>query len=81
MILIMRDDFRPQLTALAPTLLEAATTGLLNVPGTLSRGTSTTSSCCPPILPDATVEFPLLRHGSAAAAAAGRFGRSVRRHV
>ncbi|WP_190187429.1 hypothetical protein [Streptomyces cirratus] len=24
-ILIMRDDFRPQLTALAPTLLEAAT--------------------------------------------------------
>ncbi|MEV6683968.1 serine protease [Streptomyces sp. NPDC051130] len=36
-ILIMRDDFHPQLAALAPTLLEAATPGLLNVPGTLSR--------------------------------------------
>ncbi|MFJ9646307.1 hypothetical protein [Streptomyces sp. NPDC101206] len=36
-ILVMRDDFYPQLAALAPRLLEAATPGLLNVPGTLSR--------------------------------------------
>ncbi|MET8453482.1 trypsin-like peptidase domain-containing protein [Streptomyces sp. NPDC005209] len=36
-ILIMRDDFYPQLAALAPRLLEAATPSLLNVPGTLSR--------------------------------------------
>ncbi|MFI6007220.1 trypsin-like peptidase domain-containing protein [Streptomyces sp. NPDC051243] len=36
-ILIMRDDFYPQLAALAPRLLEAATPGLLNVPGTLGR--------------------------------------------
>ncbi|WP_030044043.1 S1 family peptidase, partial [Streptomyces resistomycificus] len=36
-ILIMRDDFYPQLAALAPRLLEAAMPGLLNVPGTLSR--------------------------------------------
>ncbi|MFH8799416.1 trypsin-like peptidase domain-containing protein [Streptomyces sp. NPDC017936] len=36
-ILIMRDDFYPQLAALAPKLLEAATPGLLNVPGTLSQ--------------------------------------------
>ncbi|MGW0754011.1 nSTAND1 domain-containing NTPase [Streptomyces sp. NPDC002587] len=35
-ILVMRDDFYPQLAALAPGLLEAATPGLLNVPGTLS---------------------------------------------
>ncbi|MCX5363406.1 trypsin-like peptidase domain-containing protein [Streptomyces sp. NBC_00124] len=35
-ILIMRDDFYPQLAALAPKLLEAAMPGLLNVPGTLS---------------------------------------------
>ncbi|MGW1373722.1 nSTAND1 domain-containing NTPase [Streptomyces sp. NPDC002446] len=36
-ILIMRDDFYPQLAALAPELLEAAMPGLLNMPGTLSR--------------------------------------------
>ncbi|EDY55573.1 WD40 repeat protein [Streptomyces sviceus ATCC 29083] len=36
-ILIMRDDFYPQLAALAPKLLEAAMPGLLNVPGTLSQ--------------------------------------------
>ncbi|WP_328619965.1 nSTAND1 domain-containing NTPase [Streptomyces sp. NBC_00354] len=36
-VLIMRDDFYPRLAALAPQLLEAATPGLLNVPGTLSR--------------------------------------------
>ncbi|MFD4866255.1 trypsin-like peptidase domain-containing protein, partial [Streptomyces sp. NPDC058412] len=36
-ILIMRDDFYPQLAASAPGLLEAAMPGLLNVPGTLSR--------------------------------------------
>ncbi|MFI5687195.1 trypsin-like peptidase domain-containing protein [Streptomyces sp. NPDC051636] len=36
-ILIMRDDFYPQLAALAPKLLDAAMPGLLNVPGTLSR--------------------------------------------
>ncbi|MFD0271801.1 trypsin-like peptidase domain-containing protein [Streptomyces sp. NPDC127106] len=36
-ILIMRDDFYPQLAALAPRLLEAATPWLLNMPGTLSR--------------------------------------------
>ncbi|MFG2339487.1 trypsin-like peptidase domain-containing protein [Streptomyces yangpuensis] len=35
-ILVMRDDFYPQLAALAPGLLAAATPGLLNVPGTLS---------------------------------------------
>ncbi|MFF5188274.1 trypsin-like peptidase domain-containing protein [Streptomyces sp. NPDC000345] len=36
-ILIMRDDFYPQLAALAPRLLETAMPGLLNVPGTLGR--------------------------------------------
>ncbi|MFE6838535.1 trypsin-like peptidase domain-containing protein [Streptomyces sp. NPDC057705] len=36
-ILIMRDDFYPQLAALAPELLDAAMPGLLNMPGTLSR--------------------------------------------
>ncbi|WP_328871548.1 trypsin-like peptidase domain-containing protein [Streptomyces sp. NBC_00287] len=36
-ILIMRDDFYPQLAALAPKLLDAAMPGLLNVPGTLSQ--------------------------------------------
>ncbi|MFI9247984.1 trypsin-like peptidase domain-containing protein [Streptomyces sp. NPDC053086] len=36
-ILVMRDDFYPQLAALAPRLLQAATPGLLNVPGTLSH--------------------------------------------
>ncbi|MEE1829421.1 hypothetical protein PUT24_00725 [Streptomyces sp. SP17KL33] len=36
-ILIMRDDFYPQLAALAPRLLEAAMPGVLNVPGTLSQ--------------------------------------------
>lgn len=35
-ILIMRDDFYPQLAALAPGLLEAAAPALLNVPATLS---------------------------------------------
>ncbi|WP_232542646.1 nSTAND1 domain-containing NTPase [Streptomyces sp. QHH-9511] len=37
LILIMRDDFYPQLAALAPRLLDAAMPGLLNVPGTLSQ--------------------------------------------
>lgn len=36
-ILVMRDDFYPQLAALAPRLLEAATPGLLNVPGALNQ--------------------------------------------
>ncbi|MFJ8114104.1 trypsin-like peptidase domain-containing protein [Streptomyces sp. NPDC096132] len=36
-ILIMRDDFYPQLAALAPALLDAAVPGILNVPGTLSQ--------------------------------------------
>ncbi|MFD5710820.1 trypsin-like peptidase domain-containing protein [Streptomyces pharetrae] len=36
-ILIMRDDFYPQLAALAPRLLETAMPGLLNVPGTLGQ--------------------------------------------
>ncbi|MGW8362582.1 nSTAND1 domain-containing NTPase [Streptomyces wedmorensis] len=36
-ILVMRDDFYPQLAALAPRLLETATPGLLNVPGTLNQ--------------------------------------------
>ncbi|MEV6735192.1 WD40 repeat domain-containing protein [Streptomyces sp. NPDC051364] len=36
-ILVMRDDFYPQLAALAPDLLEAAMPGLLNIPGTLSQ--------------------------------------------
>ncbi|SDM70295.1 WD domain-containing protein, G-beta repeat-containing protein, partial [Streptomyces sp. cf386] len=36
-ILVMRDDFYPQLAASAPKLLEAATPGLLNVPGALGR--------------------------------------------
>ncbi|MFG2985410.1 trypsin-like peptidase domain-containing protein [Streptomyces sp. NPDC048258] len=36
-ILVMRDDFYPQLAALAPRLLKAATPGLLNVPGTLNQ--------------------------------------------
>ncbi|MFD6983108.1 trypsin-like peptidase domain-containing protein, partial [Streptomyces sp. NPDC059956] len=35
-ILILRDDFYPQLAASAPHLLRAATPGLLNVPATLS---------------------------------------------
>ncbi|MER7705362.1 trypsin-like peptidase domain-containing protein [Kitasatospora sp. NPDC097605] len=37
-VLVMRDDFYPQLAALAPTLLEKAMPGLLNLPSTLSRG-------------------------------------------
>jgi WD40 repeat protein len=36
-ILVMRDDFYPQLAALAPRLLEEAKPGLLNVPGILTR--------------------------------------------
>ncbi|MFF4034400.1 trypsin-like peptidase domain-containing protein [Streptomyces sviceus] len=36
-ILVMRDDFYPQLASLAPRLLDKAMPGLLNVPGTLSR--------------------------------------------
>ncbi|MET7295608.1 trypsin-like peptidase domain-containing protein [Streptomyces griseoloalbus] len=36
-ILIMRDDFYPQLASRAPKLLEVAMPGLLNVPGTLSQ--------------------------------------------
>ncbi|WP_424851994.1 trypsin-like peptidase domain-containing protein [Streptomyces sp. SAI-170] len=36
-ILVMRDDFYPQLAARAPRLLEKAMPGLLNVPGTLNR--------------------------------------------
>ena len=36
-ILIMRDDFYSQLSALAPRLLDAALPGLLNVPSRLSR--------------------------------------------
>ncbi|MFJ2008585.1 nSTAND1 domain-containing NTPase [Streptomyces chartreusis] len=36
-ILIMRDDFYPQLADLAPELLKVATPGVLNVPGTLSQ--------------------------------------------
>ncbi|MFF5538755.1 trypsin-like peptidase domain-containing protein [Streptomyces cinerochromogenes] len=36
-LLVMRDDFYPQLAALAPKLLEAAMPGLINVPGTLSQ--------------------------------------------
>ncbi|MFF7127497.1 trypsin-like peptidase domain-containing protein [Streptomyces sp. NPDC008240] len=36
-ILVMRDDFYPQLAALAPKLLETATPGLLNVPGALTQ--------------------------------------------
>ncbi|MFI0923795.1 trypsin-like peptidase domain-containing protein [Streptomyces sp. NPDC021012] len=36
-VLIMRDDFYPQLAALAPRLLQAAMPGILNVPRTLSR--------------------------------------------
>ncbi|WP_345525926.1 hypothetical protein [Streptomyces echinatus] len=36
-ILVMRDDFYPQLAATAGRLLEAAMPGLLNVPGTLGR--------------------------------------------
>ncbi|MET9039058.1 nSTAND1 domain-containing NTPase [Streptomyces mirabilis] len=36
-ILVMRDDFYPQLAALAPQLLDVAMPGLLNVPGTLSH--------------------------------------------
>ncbi|WP_208642976.1 trypsin-like peptidase domain-containing protein, partial [Streptomyces diastatochromogenes] len=36
-ILVMRDDFYPQLASLAPKLLEASTPGLLNVPGALSQ--------------------------------------------
>jgi WD40 repeat protein len=37
LILVMRDDFYPQLAASASKLLEAATPGLLNVPGVLGR--------------------------------------------
>ncbi|MEU2394655.1 trypsin-like peptidase domain-containing protein [Streptomyces sp. NPDC007369] len=36
-ILIMRDDFYPQLAALAPALLDAAMPGLFNMPGALSQ--------------------------------------------
>ncbi|WP_328514066.1 trypsin-like peptidase domain-containing protein [Streptomyces mirabilis] len=36
-ILVMRDDFYPQLAAVAPKLLAVAMPGLLNVPGTLSQ--------------------------------------------
>ncbi|MEV6759265.1 trypsin-like peptidase domain-containing protein [Streptomyces sp. NPDC051105] len=36
-ILVMRDDFYPQLAARVPKLLETAMPGLLNVPGTLSQ--------------------------------------------
>ncbi|MFJ8694154.1 nSTAND1 domain-containing NTPase, partial [Streptomyces roseolilacinus] len=36
-LLIMRDDFYPQLAALAPGLLEKAMPGLLNIPGVLTR--------------------------------------------
>ncbi|MBT2478279.1 trypsin-like peptidase domain-containing protein [Streptomyces sp. ISL-94] len=36
-ILVMRDDFYPQLAALTPQLLETAMPGLLNVPATLSQ--------------------------------------------
>ncbi|MER7538337.1 trypsin-like peptidase domain-containing protein [Streptomyces sp. NPDC097704] len=36
-VLIMRDDFYPQLAAMAPRLLEASMPGLLNVQGTLSE--------------------------------------------
>jgi hypothetical protein len=36
-ILVMRDDFYPQLAAKEPGLLEAAMPGLLNMPGTLSQ--------------------------------------------
>ncbi|BDM74963.1 hypothetical protein HEK616_84500 (plasmid) [Streptomyces nigrescens] len=36
-LLVMRDDFYPQLAALAPRLLETAMPGLLNVPVVLSR--------------------------------------------
>ncbi|MFI0808866.1 nSTAND1 domain-containing NTPase [Streptomyces echinatus] len=36
-VLVMRDDFYPQLAAAAPRLLEAAMPGLLNVPSVLSR--------------------------------------------
>ncbi|WP_159104253.1 trypsin-like peptidase domain-containing protein [Streptomyces sp. CdTB01] len=35
-ILVMRDDFYPHLASLAPSLLEAAAPGLVNVPATLS---------------------------------------------
>jgi WD40 repeat protein len=36
-VLVMRDDFYPQVAALAPQLLEAAMPGPLNVPATLSQ--------------------------------------------
>ncbi|MFF4733770.1 trypsin-like peptidase domain-containing protein [Streptomyces mirabilis] len=36
-VLVMRDDFYPQLAARAPALLEVAAPGLVNVPATLSR--------------------------------------------
>ncbi|MFI9246571.1 trypsin-like peptidase domain-containing protein [Streptomyces sp. NPDC053086] len=36
-ILVMRDDFYPQLAAVAPELLDAAIPGLLNVQGSLSQ--------------------------------------------
>ncbi|GLF95145.1 nSTAND1 domain-containing NTPase [Streptomyces yaizuensis] len=36
-ILIMRDDYYPQLAAFAPTLLEAVAPGLVNTPAALSR--------------------------------------------
>ncbi|WP_346182968.1 trypsin-like peptidase domain-containing protein [Streptomyces osmaniensis] len=36
-VLVVRDDFYPQLAALAPKLLEKAMPGLLNIPGTLTR--------------------------------------------
>ncbi|MFF7780445.1 trypsin-like peptidase domain-containing protein [Streptomyces tanashiensis] len=36
-ILIVRDDFYPQLAAQAPSLLARATPGILNIPGTLNQ--------------------------------------------
>ncbi|GAA1032174.1 hypothetical protein GCM10009557_29820 [Virgisporangium ochraceum] len=37
LVLIVRDDFYPQLAAQAPALLRRATSGLVNVPATLNR--------------------------------------------
>ncbi|WP_369125559.1 nSTAND1 domain-containing NTPase [Catenulispora rubra] len=36
-VLVIRDDFYPRLAALAPELLEAARSGLCNIPATVSR--------------------------------------------